>query len=461
MNIKIIEPYAFNKRYDVRSPTPSMGPIIIASLLKQKGHTAEVLSEYVTEFSVEEINEADLVGISITTYNAKRGYDIARRVKKPIVFGGFHASLLPEECLSFGDYVITGDGHSIVGLADYLEREGAFAIEQIPNLVYKNGEKITYNHSETNSVNVIPDFSLVKNYYKNNLNRILRIPLLTSASRGCHCHCTFCAIKAIFPDFKKKDKMTLIKDIKNQISNQHFFSKFLPKIVWITDDNFFSDKEWAKDILRELSTLKTHYRFVIQARPDIATDDELLELLKDAKVGIVYMGIESLDQKSLDNFNKELSVRDIEFAIKKIRSHGINVHGLFVFGDDEFKKGDGLKIAEFVRRQKLSGALIQPLIPFPKTKLYEKLKAEGRLLHEDWQHYNGKVVFKPKNMTAAELQKEIYDCYKKVFSPLRVFNFILKGPRGFKLAGLGEARFRHLEWQKKKNYIKDRLEQIK
>jgi len=89
--------------------------------------------------------------------------------------------------------------------------------------------------------------------------------------------------------------------------------------------------------------------------------------------------------------------------------------------------------------------------------LHEKLKEEGRLLHEDWQHYNGKVVFEPKNMTAAELQKEIYDCYKKVFSPLKVIKFLLKGPKGFKLAGLGEARLRHLEWSKKKNYIKDKL----
>jgi radical SAM superfamily enzyme YgiQ (UPF0313 family) len=434
-----------------------MGPIIIASLLKREGHTVEVLSEYVTKYSVEELNSADLVGISITTYNANRGYDIAQQVKKPIVFGGFHASLLPEECLDYGDYVITGDGHSIVRLADCLERKRTDAIGQVPNLVYKNGEKIVYSQTETNIVDIVPDFSLVKDYYKNNFYRLLRIPLLAGVSRGCHCNCTFCSIKAIFPDFKKKEKKTLIEDIKNQITNQHFLSRFLPKIVWITDDNFFSDKEWAKDILRELIRLKTNYRFVIQARPDIASDDELLKLLRDAKIGIVYMGIESLNQKSLDYFNKDLSIRKIEFAIKKIRDHGINVHGLFVFGDDEFKKGDGLKVAEFAKQQKLSGVLIQPLIPFPGTKLYEKLKSEDRLLHEDWQHYNGKVVFKPKNMGAAELQSEIYACYKKVFSPLRVIKFVLKGPKGFKLAGLGEARLRHLEWHKKKNYIKDGL----
>jgi anaerobic magnesium-protoporphyrin IX monomethyl ester cyclase len=434
-----------------------MGPIIIASLLKQEGHTVEVLSEYVTKLKIEEINKADLVGISITTYNARRGYDIARRVKKPIVFGGFHASLLPEECLKYGDYVIKGDGHSIVGLAAYLDHKGTADIGQISNLVYKNGEKNLYNPNVTKAINVVPDFGLVKDYYRNNLNRLLRIPLLTNASRGCHCDCTFCSIKAIYPDIKKKDKKILIKDIQNQINNQPWLSKFLPRIIWITDDNFFSDKNWAKDVLRDLSKIKTRFKFVIQARPDIATDDELLNLLKDANIGIVYMGIESLNQKSLDNLNKDLSVSDIEFAIKKIRNIGINVHGLFVFGDDEFRTGDGLKIAKFAKKLKLSGILIQPLIPFPGTKLHQKLKEEGRLLHEDWQHYNGKVVFEPKNMTAADLQREISDCYKKVFSPLKIVKFLLKGPKGFKLAGLGEARLRRLEGSKKKNYIKDKL----
>ena len=75
----------------------------------------------------------------------------------------------------------------------------------------------------------------------------------------------------------------------------------------------------------------------------------------------------------------------------------------------------------------------------------------------DWQFYNGKVVFTPKRLNAAELQKEVYDCYKSVYSPLGVIKFLLFGPKGFKLAGLGEAIFRHLEWLKTKNYIKEKL----
>ncbi len=457
MNITIIEPYNLKRRYDIRSLTPNLGPIVIATLLKENGHKVEVISEYVTKLDLDLLRMADLIGISITTYNAKRGYEVAQQVKKPIVFGGFHASLLPEECLRYGEYVIRGDGHSIVELADFLQNRGMRPIEQIPNLVYKENGRVFYNETETKAVNIVPDFRLVRNYHRLNFNRLLRIPLLVNASTGCHCNCSFCSVKAVYPDFTKKDVEVVIEDIKSQTRSQPFLSRFFPRIIWITDDNFSSDKKWAKDLLRELAKLEKDYKFVIQARADIAYDDELLELMSKANIGIVYMGIESLSQKSLNNFNKDLSVDDIEYAIKKIRSYGMNVHGLFVFGDDDFKKGDGLEVARFVRRQKLSGALIQPLIPFPGTEVYQKIKNDGRILDEDWQHYDGKVVFSPKNMTAAELQKEVYDCYRKVFSPLRVLKFLLFGPKGFKLAGLGESIIRHLEWMKKKNYIRDQL----
>lgn len=457
MNIKILEPNHLIKKYNMGSLAPNLGPIIIATLLEQKGHDVEVVSEYITKLNLKEILDADLVGISINTYNAQRGFEIAQQVKKPIVFGGFHASLMPQECLKYGDYVIIGDGHSIIDLVDFLDNRRIENIRQISNLVYKEDDEILFNQRETKTINIIPNFNLVKNYYNFNLNRLLRIPLLVNASRGCPYNCNFCSVKAIYPDIQKKDKKIIINDIKSQIKNQHFLAGFFPKIIWITDDNFFADKIWASDVLIELAKLNTRYKFVIQARPEIAYDDEMLVLMKKANIGIVYMGIESLNPSSLAKFKKDSTLDDIKFAVKKIKDSGINIHGLFVFGDDDFRKGDGLRVAEFVKQHNLSGALIQPLTPFPGTNLFKMMKKENRILHEDWRFYNGKVVFTPKQLSAAELQKEISDCYKSVFSPLRVIKFLLFGPKGFKLAGLGEAIFRHLEQLKNRTYIKDKL----
>ena len=458
MIIKIIEPNLQNSRYDVSSLTPNPGPVIIASLLKQQGHDVEVISEYVTRLNLLEIRKADLVGISITTYNAQRGYAIARRLKPPVVFGGMHASLMPEECLMYGDYVIRGDGAAIVELAECVAHGRSKHIRQVPNLVFKQDNDIIYNPAETGTINLAPDYSLVKDYDKRGFKRFTRVPLLVNASRGCPHKCTFCSIKAVYPDVKKKDPAVIIEDIKNQTSRRSILSRFLPRIIWITDDNFFAEKKWAKEVLKKLAKLKTGFKFVIQARPDIAYDDELLTLMQQAHFGIVYMGIESLNPRSLENLRKETSTEDILQAIKKIQARGMAVHGLFVFGDDEFKKGDGHRIAQFVKEHDLSGALIQPLTPYPGTDLFRKMKRAGRILHEDWQYYNGKVVFRPKHLTAARLQKEVYDCYRSVYSLSRVTRFFLCGPRGFRLAGLGEAVFRHLEWRKCRNYIKDKLE---
>jgi radical SAM superfamily enzyme YgiQ (UPF0313 family) len=457
MKIIIVEPYYLNNRYDVRSLTPSPGPVVIATLLKQEGHDVEVISEYVKKLDVEELNQVDLVGISITTYNSTRGYEIAQHISKPIVFGGFHASLMPEECLQYGDYVIKGDGYPVVSLADFLSNGNTRDITLIPNLIYKRGGEIFRNREESKAINVVPDYSLVRDYYKLNFNRLLRIPLLVNASRGCHHHCTFCCITEVYNDVKKKDKRVIVEDLRSQTKNAHFLSRFFPRVVWITDDNFFSDRNWANDVLTDLAELNSGYELVLQARVDIAYDEELLGLLKRAGVSRVYLGIESLDQKSLDDFNKESSIEDIRYAVRRVRGYGIDVFGLFVFGDDQFKKGDGKRVAEFAVHNGLAGVLIQPLTPFPGTELFEKLKKQNRILHERWHEYNGKIVFIPRHMTPAELQEEIYDCYRSVYSPLRILKALLFGKKGFRLGLFGEGLIRQFEATKSRTYVKERL----
>jgi radical SAM superfamily enzyme YgiQ (UPF0313 family) len=461
MKIKIIEPYDFNPRYDQRSLTPNPGPVVVATLIAREGHCVEVLSEYVGVYDIEEMADADLVGISITTTNAARGFEIARRIEQPVVFGGFHASLMPEECLRYGEYVIKGDGYPLVDLTGAIESGEAESISHIPNLIYKNNGKVVYNRSETKAVDIVPDFNLVRDYYRFNARRLLRIPLLVNGSRGCSFECKFCSIKAVYPDFKRKSVRTVVEDIKSQVRHQHFFSRFLPRIIWITDDNFTSDRKWARELLEAIASLNTKYWFTIQVRVDVARDDELLELMKKAHIGRVYLGIESLRQESLVDFEKKTTLEDVEHAVGNIQKHGIDVHGLFVFGDDAFQKGDGGKVAQFVKEKKLSGLLIQPLTPFPGTPMANKLESQKRLLHKNWRWYGDKVVFRPVHMTPAELQKELYDCYREVFSITRVLKFLICGQRGFKLELLGEALYRLLERKKMKRYIREKLKETK
>ncbi|RLB34402.1 MAG: hypothetical protein DRH12_17475 [Deltaproteobacteria bacterium] len=350
-----------------------------------------------------------------------------------------------------------GDGYPVVELVRALENGNTKDLSRVPNLVYKKNGRIVYNQQTSQIIDIAPDFGLVKDYYRLTLNRLIRIPLLVNGSRGCHFDCTFCAIKEVYRDVKKRRPSEIIEDIKSQISNEHFLSRFFPRVMWITDDNFFSDREWAKEVLRNLATIKTKYVLVLQARVELGYDDEMLDLLRKANIGRVYIGIESLRDESLHNIKKGIRVEDIKDSIKNIKKYGIEVHGLFVFGDDEFRKGDWLEVANFVKEYGLSGLLIQPLTPFPGTKLFKKLKREGRILHENWSEYNGKVVFKPRRLTAAELQEEIYRCYNAVYGFSHVFKYMFRGRKGLRLGLLGEAIIRRREWIRMRRYIKERL----
>lgn len=458
MKILIIEPCHLDRRYDVRSLTPNLGPVVVATLLKESGHDVRVVSEYVSKLHDRDFEGVELVGISITTYNAERGFEIARRTRKPVVFGGIHASLMPEESLNYGDYVIRGDGCTITELAACLEdgREGG--LESVANLVRMVGGKVVYNKSESRFIDVVPDFSLVKGYYRFNWNRLLRVPLLVNASRGCRHNCDFCAIKSVHNDVRKKHRDTIIADIRSQIDrNRHFLTSFLPRSIWITDDHFFDDMDWAREILEEIGKLKIYYTIMVQARVDVPWNDDLLRLLRRANIGRIYLGIEALSQKTLDIYRKRTTLHTIKEAVRKLKVYKIDVHGLFVFGDDGFQKGDGERVAEFVRNHGLDGALIQPLTPFPGTKFFERMKSEKRMLHERWRDYNGKVVFLPHGLSPADLQREVAACYRKVYSWKNILGRIFSKTTTPKLAIIGDAIIRRIESARMERYALDRL----
>jgi radical SAM superfamily enzyme YgiQ (UPF0313 family) len=458
MKIKIVEPYIFNKRYDIRSLTPSVGPVVIATLLKQQGHEVEVISEYVTRLDPAELNEADWVGFSLTTYNAEKGFEIARRIRPPVVFGGFHPSLMPEECLQYGDYVVKGDGRSVTLLADHLRGKGPKDPAEIANLVFRRNGRIIHTREEPLPVHLVPDFSLVRHFHKFNLNSLLRIPMFVSASRGCLQKCSFCCVRKVYPNFMPKDKTLVAQSIQALADQGHLLSRLLPRVIAITDDNFFTDLKWAREVLQELSGIPTCCAIILQARVDQVQSPELILLLKKAGISRIFLGIESINQRSLDILKKNTSLNEAEKAIKNINDCGMEVHGLFIFGDDEFQKGDGARVAAFVRRTGIAGVLIQPLTPFPGTDLFQELKSQNRILHEKWSEYNGKVVFQPANLSPAELTEEIYDCYRKVYSPSRVLKYLWTGPKGWKLEQLGEATIRRIEGLKMGRYVREVLQ---
>ena len=403
---------------------PSTGLITLATIVKKRIDDTLMYSEAISEIVWKDIYDADIVFIGINTFNAVRGYAIAKQIKQYssalIVFGGMHASLNYTEAIEHGDYVLTGDGDELIlDFIEYAEQQNKNTNQkpEFPGIIYKqNGQIINSGKREQpENIDTIPDRNLVYQYSRM-AKRYDTLWAQVHASRGCPHNCDYCTVIRHFGQkIRKRTPENVVQDIIEAILFHK--RKIIPRLntfVWITDDNFAHDRDWAISVLRRIIENNIKYHFSVQARFEIGFDDELLDLMRRAGFIDLALGIEFLDDNSFKEFNKKSNYADILRAIKNIQKHGIGVRGLFIVGAENDSKGVGSAIAEYVIKNNLKGALIQSLFFTPGTPFFEKNK--HLLIHQNWEKYNGNVVHYPKNIQPAELQEEIIIASKKIYS---------------------------------------------
>ena len=143
-----------------------------------------------------------------------------------------------------------------------------------------------------------------------------------------------------------------------------------------------------------------------QVRVEVARDEELLQLLQRAGCKIVYIGLESINPATLENYNKQQTVEDINLSIRRFHQHGIRVHGMFVFGSDFDTVQTIRDTVDFALKARVDSVQFLTLTPLPGTPLL-KAGSGGRLLTRDWELYDGHhAVFQPALMTPEQLQEE-------------------------------------------------------
>ncbi len=425
-----IEPSIGEGVFKKRKMVPTAGPALLATILRGRGYDAYCYSQLVRKLDFRDILTADLIGININTHNALNGYRIADYIRSqrpiPIVFGGFHASLNPDEAIGHCDYIIRGDADdAILELVDSLARNEephiAGLVHRRDSQVVTTGSRAVAAHIET-----VADLDLIRGYKW----KARFFPYMWStvyASRSCPYDCSFCCIIKLYGRGQKKRSVeSVVTELKANLKFHRLpVVKSIPDVTWICDDNFAADRTWAKQVLREIIRQKIKTRFVIQARVEIAEDEELLALMKQAGVMRLYVGIESLNDEALAEYNKHSSLAKIQKAVSTIQAHGISVHGLFVFGDDSSRQGIGRQIADFIIRQNLSGALMQSLYLTPGTDKFVELDRQGRIITKDWSKYIGLVINFPKRIRPSRLQQEILFASKTVYSLRRLVARIL------------------------------------
>ncbi|HMA99802.1 MAG TPA: radical SAM protein [Spirochaetota bacterium] len=372
------------------SPSPITGPLILGSILKAAGHEVEVYEELYQKIKLNKLLKADIIGISTMTSSAPRAYELAAYFKKhnkKVIIGGMHASVRPEEALQHCDQVIIGEAENTI--LDVVN--GKINNKIIKSRPVKNLDNLPR-----------PDYNLLKTPYKT-------ANLLST--RGCPYKCSFCTTTRMFHPYRERSINSIIAELK-------LYKKMGFKHVNFQDDNFTANKKRTKKLLRAI--IKNNLLFkdnFFFGRTDMAQDKEMLELLSTAHFRTVLIGIESINQKSLDLIDKQQKVANIKQCGTELIKYKIKIIASIVLGLDFDNKNDLHKTVQFCRKINAYRLQPPPLTPYPGTPLYNQFVREKRLLIKDWQYYDMMhVTYIPRKLSALGLQREFIKAIYKFYS---------------------------------------------
>lgn len=405
MKIILIEPKAPGIHVYSKFKLPRLGLPILGALLEQKLKIKpKILIEDLGPIDWDEVFSSDLIGLSSITATAPRAYSLIEKIKKkrstPVVMGGPHVTFLPEEALMKGaDFVVRGEGEkNFIDLVQAI-RENKTSWENIPGISFKMGDQIYHNPPSREFLPLDnlpwPNLRLIQNW-----QRMPILPMLTS--RGCPFNCTFCSVTKMFGRYYRT------RPIDEVIAELEFWLAIKRwRSVFFYDDNFACQPERTKQLFQKIINRRLKIRWTAQVRVDVAQDEELLKLMKMSGGYVLYMGLESINPRSLEKYRKKQTVEEIARAIDLIHKYGMQVHGMFVLGSDEDDRQTIDETVKFARKMKIDTVQFMVLTPLPGTETYFELFSQGRLLEADWSKYSGHhVVFKPRLLSAYDLQKE-------------------------------------------------------
>lgn len=331
---------------------------------------------------------ADLVAMTVETYTARRAYQLASEFRAhgtPVVMGGYHPTFLPEEALEFADCVVRGDAEGVwEDVVEDFRRNGK------PGRTIYEADFLRPIHGTR------PDRSIFagKSY----------APVaMVQYGRGCRYNCDFCSIRAFYgSNLRQRAVDDVIADIE-AAGRQH---------VFIVDDNIFVDVPLAKALFEALIPLGITWS--CQVSIDVARDAELLNLMRRSGCTTAVVGFESLNPGNLKQMRKGWNLKHGAYrdSIRKLQDAGIMIYGTFVFGYDEDTAESFEPTVEFAIENKFYLANFNPLTPTPMAPLMDRLRAEGRLLHQRWwldeSYRYGEATFVPRKMTPDQLTSGCY-----------------------------------------------------
>jgi radical SAM superfamily enzyme YgiQ (UPF0313 family) len=427
MKILLISPERERKKEEAFLFRLSFLNLPYVAALSPPGSEVKIVDEAFEKIDFGE--KVDLVGITAQTPVAPRAYQIADEFRKrgiPVVMGGVHASMLPQEALQHVDAVVVGEAEAV--WPDLIKdlRRGQM------RRIYVGSEFINPS-----------DLPLPR---RDLLNEKFYFPLkLLETTRGCPHRCDFCGVSKFF-GFRYRNRP--IPEIERELSTLFqkgpvmspglkkilsLLNKDLPyflkrRLLYIIDSNIAGDKRFCLELLSLLKGFDLLWYG--HAPVSIAFDQKLLAGFAQSGCIALNIGFESFSTQNLNAMGKGFNQpsRYTE-AVQRIHDQGIGIMGTFIVGLDDDDPGVFQRIIDFCMDSKLDWALTFIMAPYPGTDSFSRLEKEGRIFCRDWGKYDSlNVVYQPLRMSVVELEIGMRKIWKEVFSISSLYKRILKRP---------------------------------
>ena len=378
------------------SATP-LGLLTVAALLP------DTWTIRLIDCNVEDVTDADMQWADVVMTGGMlpqqpeivRWIDVAHSHGKPVVVGGPAVTSSPH-VYDDADFKVLGEAEEIMG--DFVAAwesgasEGVFEAKSFPDV----------------TKSPVPRFDLLK------FEHYMHVGI--QLSRGCPFTCEFCDIIELYgrkPRVKTSDQMLTELESLRQLGYRGH--------VDFVDDNLIGNRRVMKPLLSALAEWNNErqrpFEFSTEASINLADDDELLQLMKEANFFAIFVGIESPDTDTLISMSKRQNTkRQIAESISKIYRAGIFVNAGFIIGFDAEKASIANGMIECIEETSIPVAMVGLLYALPNTQLYRRLESEGRLhpnadrpLEQDADQCTSGL-----NFDTGRPRREMLDDYRKV-----------------------------------------------
>lgn len=343
-----------------RANMPVLALPVIAGLTPPQ-HEVTLIDENLDDIDFDSLKDFDIIGLTGMTVQRDRMREILVELHDRghfVVIGGPWITVAEDWYEGLVDVIFVGEAEETWPL--FLEE-------------WEQGRhRVRYEQAEKTDMTRVPSprYDLVP------FSRYAMGCVQTS--RGCPFQCEFCDIIVIFG---RKPRVKTAEQVVAEVAEQH---RLGARVVFLVDDNFIGNKKAAKVILRALIDWQRAngypLAFFTEASLDLAEDAELLTLMAEAGLVAVFIGIESPDEAALRETKKHQNVRgSLIDRIKTVQDAGLEVYAGMIVGFDNDDESVFDRQFEFLRSARIVGAMAGMLSAIPKTPLYERLEAEGRL----------------------------------------------------------------------------------